>query len=91
MKDNARPFAARATQETIRELKWELPDQPPYSPDLAPNDFYLLGPHRSVKSFSPAMVRLKMRHGFGYDSSRRSFTQLVFLEVCKAMGQVYYF
>jgi histone-lysine N-methyltransferase SETMAR len=32
---------ARATQERIQELQWELPEHPPYSPDLAPNDFRL--------------------------------------------------
>jgi histone-lysine N-methyltransferase SETMAR len=42
--ENARPHTARATQETIRELQWELLEHPPYSPDLAPSHFYLFGP-----------------------------------------------
>jgi hypothetical protein len=29
--DNARPHTARATQERIQELEWELPEHPPYS------------------------------------------------------------
>jgi histone-lysine N-methyltransferase SETMAR len=41
--DNARPHTARATQERIQELQWEL-EYPPYSPDLAPSDFHLIGP-----------------------------------------------
>jgi hypothetical protein len=33
--DNARPLIARATQERIQELQWELLERPPYSPDLS--------------------------------------------------------
>ena len=39
--DNARPHAAKVTQEKIRELNWELLPHPPYSPDIAPSDYYL--------------------------------------------------
>jgi hypothetical protein len=39
--DNARPHTARATQERIQELKCELLEHPPYSPDLSPRDFHL--------------------------------------------------
>jgi histone-lysine N-methyltransferase SETMAR len=52
--DNARPHTARATQERIQELEWDLLELPPYSPDLAPSDFYLFGPlknHLCCKSF----------------------------------------
>jgi hypothetical protein len=42
--DNARPHTARATQERIQELQWELLEHPPYSLDLAPHDFHLFGP-----------------------------------------------
>jgi histone-lysine N-methyltransferase SETMAR len=42
--DNARPHTARATQEGIQKLQWELLEQPPYNPALAPSDFHLLGP-----------------------------------------------
>jgi histone-lysine N-methyltransferase SETMAR len=41
--DNARPHTARATQEMIEELQWELLEHLPYSPDLALNDVHLLG------------------------------------------------
>jgi histone-lysine N-methyltransferase SETMAR len=38
--DNARPHtAAAATQDLIATFNWEPFDHPPYSPDLAPNDF----------------------------------------------------
>jgi histone-lysine N-methyltransferase SETMAR len=43
--DNARHHTARATQERIQELQWELLEHPPYSPDLAPSDFSVFGPH----------------------------------------------
>jgi histone-lysine N-methyltransferase SETMAR len=42
--DNARSHTARATQERIKELQWELLEHPPYSPDLACSDFHLFGP-----------------------------------------------
>ena len=38
---NARPHVAKATLETLKELKWEVLTHPPYSPDLAPSDFHL--------------------------------------------------
>jgi hypothetical protein len=53
--DNARPLIARATQERIQELQWELLERPPYSLDLAPCDFHLFGllkNHLSGKCFA---------------------------------------
>ncbi|PNF14690.1 hypothetical protein B7P43_G10269 [Cryptotermes secundus] len=43
LQDHARPHTAKATMETLRKLKWNLLTLPPYSPDLAPSDFYLFG------------------------------------------------
>ena len=42
--DNARPRSANQTTATLRSFKWEVPQHPPYSLDLAPSDFHLLGP-----------------------------------------------
>lgn len=42
--DNARPHIAKQTQGVIRAKNWEVLPHPPYSPDLAPSDFYLFGP-----------------------------------------------
>ena len=40
--DNARPHTARQTQTLLHdESHWDTVDHPPYSPDLAPSDFYL--------------------------------------------------
>ena len=40
---NATPHRARQRVENIEEMGWELVQHPPYSRDLAPSDFHLLG------------------------------------------------
>lgn len=45
--DNARPHTARATIEKLQNLNLPCIPHPPYSPDLAPSDFYLFS---SLKS-----------------------------------------
>ncbi|KAJ4452299.1 hypothetical protein ANN_03819 [Periplaneta americana] len=39
--DNSRPHTARRTAAVLTEFGWELFDDPPYSPDLAPSDFHV--------------------------------------------------
>ena len=39
--DNARTHAALRSCQKIAELGWEILSHPPYSPDLAPSDYYL--------------------------------------------------
>lgn len=39
--DNARPHKSMKTLKVIQELNWTLMEHPPYSPDIAPSDFYL--------------------------------------------------
>ena len=41
--DNARPHRAKTTQNKRLELHIQEAPHPPYSPDLAPSDFYLFG------------------------------------------------
>lgn len=36
-------LSAAQTQATIRELGFEVLPHPPYSPDLAPSDYWLFG------------------------------------------------
>lgn len=45
--DNARPHTAKTTIDKIASLGWKLVPHPPYSPDIAPCDFYLF---RSLQS-----------------------------------------
>jgi histone-lysine N-methyltransferase SETMAR len=44
--DKARPHTARATQERIQELQWELVEHLLCSLDLAPSDYHLFGPQK---------------------------------------------
>jgi len=39
--DNARPHTANCTQELLDHFGWEVFDHPPYSPDLAPNNYHM--------------------------------------------------
>ena len=41
--DNARPHTSRETQAKIQELGFIQLPHPPYSPDLAPSDYWLFG------------------------------------------------
>jgi len=42
--DNARPHTSLKTVEHIVNLGWTVVPHTPYSPDLVPSDFHLLGP-----------------------------------------------
>lgn len=39
--DNARPHVAQTVKTYLETLNWEVLPQPPYSPDIAPSDYYL--------------------------------------------------
>ena len=39
--DNARPHVAKPFTTYLETLKWEVVPHPPYSPDIAPPDYYL--------------------------------------------------
>ena len=39
--DNARPHVAKPVKTYLETLKWKVRPHPPYSPDIAPSDYYL--------------------------------------------------
>jgi hypothetical protein len=41
--DNARPHTSKRSVECVQHNKFERMPHPPYSPDIAPSDFYLFG------------------------------------------------
>jgi hypothetical protein len=41
--DNARPHTVARTRALLDHINWELFDHAPYSADLAPSDYHLLG------------------------------------------------
>jgi hypothetical protein len=45
--DNARPHTSLRTMGHVAQFGWTVLPHPPYSPDLAPSDFRLLGPMKS--------------------------------------------
>lgn len=46
--DNARPHTAMVTQQKLNALGWKILSHPPYSPDIAPSDYYLF---RSLQNY----------------------------------------
>ncbi|EFN61776.1 Histone-lysine N-methyltransferase SETMAR, partial [Camponotus floridanus] len=39
--DNARPHVVCVVKKYLETLKWDVLPYPPYSPDIAPSDYYL--------------------------------------------------
>ena len=39
--DNARPHVPAPIETYLETIKWEVLPHPPYSPDIAPSDYYL--------------------------------------------------
>ena len=46
-KDNIPSYTSVVSMARIHELRFELLDHPPYSPDLAPSDFFFF-PHLKI-------------------------------------------
>jgi histone-lysine N-methyltransferase SETMAR len=75
--NNARPHTARATQERIQELQWELPEHPPYSPDLAPSDFHLFGLLKTTLVANVSPMTKRLRHRCGSDQAKSQKTSML--------------
>ena len=63
--DNARPHTAKIVTEYLNEQNFTIIDHPPYSPDLAPSDFWLfdyikqrLDDHTSAESLVNQITRI---------------------------------
>jgi histone-lysine N-methyltransferase SETMAR len=65
--NNARSHTARATQESIQELQWELLQHPPYSPDLAPSNFHLFGPLKPTLMANVLLMTKRLKRRCGSD------------------------
>ncbi|GFV36791.1 mariner Mos1 transposase [Trichonephila clavipes] len=53
--DNVHPHVSRVAQMELDKFKWETLDHSPYSPDMSPCDFHVLGPmkkHLKRKRFN---------------------------------------
>ncbi|GFW77516.1 mariner Mos1 transposase [Trichonephila clavipes] len=46
--NNVRLHTAMVTQQKLNALRWEVLGHPPYSPDIAPSDYYLF---RSLQNY----------------------------------------
>jgi histone-lysine N-methyltransferase SETMAR len=76
--DNARPHTVQASQEKIQELQWELLKHPPYSPNLAPNDFQLFSLLENILVANISlMMKLKWGCRSGRDNSQKTSVLLV--------------
>jgi transposase len=54
--DNAPTHSSRLVRAKLRDLRWELLSHPPYSPDLAPSDFFLFP---NLKKHSSSIEEVK--------------------------------
>ena len=65
--DNARSHVAKPVKPYLEVLKWEVLPHPPYSPDIAPSDYYFFQSmvHGNISS-SAHMKRLKNGLIYGY-------------------------
>ena len=80
--DNARPHQTNETREFLQEQGIMVMRHPPYSPDLAPSDFWLfgylkrqLGTYSDLKSLKKAVT--KMIHEIPQDEFRKTFNKWI--------------
>lgn len=73
--DNARPHVAKSVRQKLLSYGWEVLPHPPYSPDLAPSDYYLfrsLSNHLREKIFDEVDDIEKWLRDF-FDSQTKEF------------------
>jgi histone-lysine N-methyltransferase SETMAR len=56
--DNARPHTAKLSTQSLNENRMKSVPHPPYSPDLAPSDFFLFGMSRDVSQASHSRMQI---------------------------------
>ena len=74
--DNARPHTYLVTRKKLFELDWEVIPHPPYSPDLAPSNYYLF---RSLQNYLNGKI---------FDSNEAVKNELIQFFACK--NQTFY-
>jgi len=70
--DNARPHVAKVIKKYLETLKWDVLPHPPYSPDIAPSDYWLFQRMQQVTS-SLLSQKSKIGSKIGIASKDKSF------------------
>lgn len=81
--DNARPHSAVLTQDKLRNIGFTVLPHPPYSPDLAPSDFYLFSPMKSSlkgQNFSSVEETMQIINEW-FDAKPRDFFHEAFAKL----------
>ncbi|GFW27894.1 mariner Mos1 transposase [Trichonephila clavipes] len=60
--DSARPHTSLVTRQKLLQLEWDTMPHPPYSPDLAPSDYYLF---RSLQNFLTLTSNKEVKNHIG--------------------------
>ena len=84
--NNARPHTAAHTAETLRKLKFGVIAHPPYSPDLAPSDYYMFAPFK--EAFKGPSIHLGPRSEGSSACVARCSAEYLLQEACATMDQV---
>ncbi|GFV92365.1 mariner Mos1 transposase [Trichonephila clavipes] len=72
--DNARPHTTMVTQQKLNALGWDVFGHPPYSPDIAPSDYYLF---RSLENYLmgkiSSLLKVFLRQLLTFNAKNESF------------------
>ena len=67
--DNARPHVAKVVKKYLETLKWDVLPHPPYSPDIAPSDYWLF---RRMQQVTSSLLSQKSKIGSKIESPPKS-------------------